>query len=443
MSDQANQSSDTTSNRVEAFEEPIFSPIDEVIEDIRQGKMVVMADDEDRENEGDLVCAADLVTPEHINFMIREARGLVCLSLTQERADRLELPLMAENNSARFSTAFTVSIEAREGVTTGISPADRAKTIQTAIAEDASAQDLARPGHIFPLRAKDGGTLVRAGHTEASVDLARLAGRRPAGVICEIINDDGSMARLPDLAKFCKKHGLKLCNIAQLIQHRMRNESVIERFAWVDLPTRWGSFKCAGYRSKVDGKEHLALCHNVSPADLRGPDAQDYSDEPVLVRVHSECLTGDALGSLRCDCGGQLGQALSQIAAAKRGALVYMRQEGRGIGLVNKLKAYELQDKGFDTVEANLMLGMKADQREYGVGAQILRDLGIRQMHLMSNNPRKFTALDGYGLEIVDRVPLEEDPVDSNKRYLRTKRDKLGHMLSIKDSTRLPKVNAD
>jgi len=426
-----------------ATEEPIFSPISEIIEDIRAGKMVVMADDEDRENEGDLVCAADLVTPEHINFMIREARGLVCLSLTPERADKLDLPLMAEDNNSRFGTAFTVSIEAREGVTTGISPADRARTIQAAVADDAEAAHLSRPGHIFPLRSKSGGTLVRAGHTEASVDLARLAGRRPAGVICEIINDDGSMARLPDLVTFCKKHGLKLCNIAQLIEHRMRTESVIERFAWVDMPTRWGHFHCAGYRSSVDGKEHLALCHNVMPADLRGPDDPSYGDDPVLVRVHSECLTGDALGSLRCDCGGQLGQALSQIHAAERGALIYMRQEGRGIGLANKLKAYELQDKGFDTVEANLMLGMKADQREYGVGAQILRDLGIRRMNLMSNNPRKFTALDGYGLEIADRVPIEQDPSESNKRYLKTKRDKLGHMLSIKDSTRLPKVGSE
>ncbi len=417
-----------------------FSPLSECIEDIRAGKFVIMVDDEDRENEGDLVMAADLVTPEAINFMIREARGLVCLSLTNQKADSLNLPLMTDDNTSGFGTAFTVSIEARKGVTTGISAADRSTTIRTAMADDCGPADLAKPGHVFPLRARDGGVLVRAGQTEGSVDLARLAGRRAAGVICEVIKDDGEMARLPDLEEFAKKHGLKICSVAQVIEHRMRHESIIERVAWAKLPTEYGYFDCAVYRSLVDGKEHLALCHNVAPADLREPGAPDWSDTPVLVRVHSECLTGDALGSLRCDCGEQLGAAMLQVQQAERGAVLYMRQEGRGIGLANKLRAYMLQDQGYDTVEANLMLGMKADQREYGTGAQMLRDLGIRRMNLMSNNPRKFTALDGYGLEIVDRVPLETTPSDDNKRYLRAKRDKLGHMLNIKDSSRLKRV---
>ncbi len=408
-----------------------FDPIEDVIADISAGKMVIIVDDEDRENEGDLVMAADLVTPQAINFMIREARGLVCLSLTNERADFLDLPLQSENNESPFQTAFTVTIEARSGVSTGISPADRAHTIKTAISEHSQASDLIRPGHVFPLRGRDGGVLVRAGHTEASIDLGRLAGCSPAGIICEIIKDDGEMARLPDLEAFAKKHQLKICSIAQLISYRMQHESLVERFCWIDFPTRYGYFKLAGYRSLVDGREHLALCHNVCPQDLREADHESYEDESVLVRVHSECLTGDALGSLRCDCGGQLPQALKKIQAAGRGALVYMRQEGRGIGLVNKLKAYQLQDKGFDTVEANLMLGMKVDQREYGTGAQILRDLGIRSMALMSNNPRKLKALPGYGLEIVDRIPIEETPSKENQRYLQTKRDKLGHMLNL------------
>jgi len=418
-----------------------LSPIREVIEDIRAGKMVILVDDEDRENEGDLVMAADMVTPEAINFMIREARGLVCLSMTNEKANSLSLPLMTDNNTSGFGTAFTVSIEARQGVTTGISAADRATTIRTAMRDDCKPADLARPGHVFPLRARDGGVLVRAGQTEGSVDLARLAGRRAAGVICEVIKDDGEMARMPDLEMFAKKHGLKIASVAQVIEYRMRHESIVQREAWAKLPTRWGYFDCAVYRSQVDGKDHLALCHNVKPLDMRGPEDVDYSGEPVLVRVHSECLTGDALGSVRCDCGEQLDAAMAQVAEAPRGVVLYMRQEGRGIGLANKIKAYMLQDQGYDTVEANLMLGMKADQREYGTGAQMLRDLGIRKMLLMSNNPRKFTALDGYGLEIVDRVPIEVKPGADNKQYLRAKRDKLGHMLSIKDSGRMRKVD--
>ena len=416
-----------------------LSSVEDVIEDIRNGKMIILVDDEDRENEGDLVMAADMVTPEAINFMIREGRGLVCLPMTDERANELELFPMVEDNTSRFGTAFTVSIEARKGVSTGISPADRATTILAAIDDDATPSDLARPGHVFPLRARKGGVLVRAGQTEGSVDLARIAGRRPAAVICEIVNDDGGMARLPDLEKFSKKHDIKICSIAQLIEYRMRNESIIDRVAWVDMPTQQGDFKCAAYRSLVSGRDHLALCHNIAPRDLSSPDDPSYENEPVLVRVHSECLTGDAFGSIRCDCNEQLVTAMESIKQAERGVLVYMRQEGRGIGLANKLKAYELQDQGYDTVEANLMLGHKADQREYGTGAQILRDLGVRKMELMSNNPRKFTGLEGYGLEVVGRVPLEVEPKSTNKNYLKTKRDKLGHMLKLpSDSGRSP-----
>jgi 3,4-dihydroxy 2-butanone 4-phosphate synthase/GTP cyclohydrolase II len=414
----------------------------EAIEDIRAGKMVIVVDDEDRENEGDLVMAADLVTPAAINFMAREGRGLICLSLTNAKADALNLPLMTDDNTSSFGTAFTVSIEARKGVTTGISAADRATTIAAAMADDAGPQDLARPGHVFPLRARDGGVLVRAGQTEASVDLARMAGRRAAGVICEVMRDDGEMARLPDLEVFAKKHGMKICSVAQIIEHRMHHERVVERIAWAKLPTQHGYFDCAVYRSLVDGKEHLALCHNVKPSDLRSPDEPGYADTPVLVRVHSECLTGDALGSLRCDCGEQIARAMEQVQQAERGVVIYMRQEGRGIGLANKIKAYALQDQGYDTVQANEMLGMKADQREYGTGAQMLRDLGIGKMLLMSNNPRKFTALDGYGLEIVDRVPLEVKARNENKGYLKTKRDKLGHMLKLPESGRMPAVKA-
>ena len=403
-----------------------LSTIEEVLEDIRQGKMIILVDDEDRENEGDLCIAAEKVTPEAINFMAKYGRGLICLALTPEKVDQLKLPLMATDThpSPPQGTAFTVSIEARYGVTTGISAHDRAVTILTAIADDAKPEDLVTPGHIFPLRARDGGVLVRAGHTEGSVDLARLAGLKPAGVICEIMNDDGTMARMPDLEKFAKRHGLKIITIADLIAYRLRNDSLVKRIAETMLPTAIaGEFRAIVYESDVDTNHHLAL--------VKG---EIDSNRPILVRVHSQCLTGDVFGSLRCDCGAQLHAAMRRIEEEGNGVIVYMRQEGRGIGFANKMKAYVLQDHGKDTVEANLALGFKPDLRDYGIGAQILRDLGVRKMRLMTNNPKKIVGLEGYGLKVVERVPIEIPPTKENYHYLMTKKKKMGHLLSLKVS---------
>jgi len=397
-----------------------LATVEEAVEEIRAGRFVILVDDEDRENEGDLVVAAELVTPEAVNFMAREGRGLVCLALTAERCAELDLPLMVADNTSPFGTAFTVSIEARGKISTGISAADRAATIRTAVDPATRPEDLLRPGHVFPLRARRGGVLKRAGQTEGSVDLARLAGLRPAAAICEIMKDDGTMARVPDLVEFARRHGLKILTIADLIRHRLANESIVERVASPRLPTRFGEFRIHAYRTPSTGEEHIAL--TLGTVD----DA-----EPVLVRVHSQCLTGDIFGSVRCDCGRQLEIALERIAAEGRGVLLYLLQEGRGIGLLNKLRAYELQDQGHDTVEANERLGFGADQRDYGIGAQILRDLGVRRMRLMTNNPAKYVALSGYGLEIAERVQLEVPPADTNRDYLRAKREKLGHLLTF------------
>lgn len=396
-----------------------FNTIKEAIDDIKEGKMVILIDDEDRENEGDLTIAAEKITPEAINFMAKHGRGLICLSLTPERVDHLKLPMMADMNTSRFGTAFTISIEAKRGVTTGISAADRAKTIKTAIHPKSKPDDIARPGHIFPLRAQPGGVLQRAGQTEGSVDLARLAGLSPAGVICEIMNDDGTMARVPQLAKFARKHGLKMVTIKDLIQYRMQNECLVTRLATTTLPTAFGGeFTATVFGNLVDDSLNIALVKGDISAD-----------EDILVRVHSECLTGDVFGSRRCDCGSQLHKAMAVIKQEGRGVILYMRQEGRGIGLVNKLKAYALQDEGLDTVEANVKLGFKADLRDYGIGAQILVELGVRKMRLMTNNPKKLIGLEGYGLKIVDRVPIESKPHEKNIKYLSIKKKKLGHML--------------
>ncbi|BDQ33740.1 bifunctional 3,4-dihydroxy-2-butanone-4-phosphate synthase/GTP cyclohydrolase II [Pseudodesulfovibrio portus] len=393
--------------------------IEEAIEDIRLGKMVIMVDDEDRENEGDLVCAAEAVTPEAINFMATYGRGLICLPMANTMADALGLELMAKKNESGFGTNFTVSIEAREGVTTGISAADRATTVLAAVADGACPESIVTPGHIFPLRAKDGGVLVRAGQTEGGSDIARLAGFKPAAVICEIMNEDGSMARMPDLEVYARKHNLKICSVADLIAYRMKFDGKsVTKVGEANLPTRWGNFKSAAFHSEADGKTHIALYMG----DI-------HPDKPTLVRVHSECLTGDVFGSLRCDCGPQLQDAMCMIRNEGKGVLVYMRQEGRGIGLGNKIRAYHLQDQGLDTVEANVKLGFPPDMREYGTGAQILVALGVSKMRLMTNNPKKMVGLEGYGLEVTERVPIEVGSCELNQKYLETKRDKMHHLI--------------
>lgn len=399
--------------------------VEEAIEEVRQGRMVILVDDEDRENEGDLTMAAEKITPEAVNFMTKYGRGLLCLSLTPEKIENLELPIMVPNNKSPYGTAFTVSIEAARGVTTGISAHDRAVTILTAVDPDASARDIISPGHIFPLRARRGGVLVRAGQTEGSVDLARLAGLTPAGAICEVMNDDGTMARLPELMVMAEQHNLKICTIKDIIQYRMRHERLVRRGAETTLPTEYGDFKLIGYENDVDKLNHVALVKGeIDP------------EEATLVRVHSECLTGDVFGSRRCDCGSQLARAMEIVQDAGKGVILYMAQEGRGIGLINKIKAYALQDQGCDTVEANLRLGFKPDLRDYGIGAQMLADLGVRKMRLMTNNPTKIVGLEGYGLEVVEQVPIVIEPCATNLRYMQTKKEKMGHIYDIK-TTRL------
>ena len=407
-----------------------FAQIPEVIEDLKAGKMIVLVDDESRENEGDIVVAAEKITSQQMNFILKEARGVVCLALTGEHCDKLHLHDQVAHNTATLGTAFTVTIDAapRFGVTTGVSAKDRTATIHAAVADNVRPDDLSRPGHINPLRAREGGVLVRVGQTEGSVDLCRLGGLKPAAVICEIMRDDGEMARRPDLEIFCKKHNLKMATIADLISYRMRREQFIKRIETIQLPTQWGMFTLHAYSSIVDKEPHLALCQG-GVGDL-GPDGKViHQDEPVLVRVHSECLTGDVFHSQRCDCGQQLGTAMETIAKIGKGVLLYMRHEGRGIGLANKLHAYALQDKGYDTVEANVLLGFPADKRDYGIGSQILRDLGLTRVRIMTNNPKKVYGIDGFGLKVVEEVPLRIEPGEYNKRYLQTKKDRMGHKL--------------
>jgi 3,4-dihydroxy 2-butanone 4-phosphate synthase/GTP cyclohydrolase II len=403
-------------------ERSAFATIEDAIEDIRQGKFVVVVDAADRENEGDLTIAAQFATPEAVNFMTKEGRGLICLCLAEERCDELGLRQMTDRNETPYGTAFTVSVEAREGVTTGISAPDRSRTIQVAIDPSSKPDDLVQPGHVFPLRARGGGVLVRAGQTEAAVDLARLAGLIPAGVVCEVMNEDGTMARVSDLIPYCERHGLKLVTVADLIAHRRRHERMVERTTSVRLPTAYGEFTAVAFREKLTGKHHVALVRG----DVDGA-------ENVLVRVHSECLTGDVFHSLRCDCGEQLEQALQRIASEDCGVLLYMAQEGRGIGLLNKLRAYELQENGLDTVEANLELGFAPDMRDYGIGNQILADLGLTTVRILTNNPKKIIGIEGFGVEVVEQVPIETAPTAENVRYLATKRDKLGHKLHHQD----------
>jgi 3,4-dihydroxy 2-butanone 4-phosphate synthase/GTP cyclohydrolase II len=400
----------------------MINTIEEALDDIRQGKMVILVDDEDRENEGDLTMAAEKVTPEAINFMAKYGRGLICLSLTEERLNELRLPMMVLDNTSRFQTAFTVSIDARKGVTTGISVADRAATILTAIDGSTTSEDLVSPGHVFPLRARRGGVLVRTGQTEGSVDLARLAGLKSSGVICEIMNEDGTMSRMPDLRVFAERHGLKIVTIADLIKYRLHKESLVRRIAEAKIPTKYGGlFTAIAYENDVDPFHHLALVKgDIQP------------DDEVLVRVHSQCLTGDVFGSRRCDCEEQLHKAMAMVEKEGKGVIVYMRQEGRGIGLVNKLRAYCLQDLGRDTVEANEALGFQADMRDYGIGAQILVNLGLHKIRLMTNNPRKIKGLEGYGIKVIERIPIESKPSQENIEYLKTKAKKMGHILSIK-----------
>ena len=400
-----------------------FATIPDAIEDIKAGKFLIIVDDENRENEGDLAIAAELVTPEAINFMARNARGLICLPITGSRLDELRVPLMVQENTAKFSTAFAVSIEAKHRTSSGISAHDRAATVKVVLDPNTKPEDLARPGHTFPIRAREGGVMVRAGHTEAIVDLAKFAGLYPAGVVCEIMNEDGTMARLPQLEAMADKFGIKIVSIADLITYRRRNEKFVERIAEAKLPTRYGDFVVIAYRSKVDPDEQVALVRG----DISG-------DEPVLVRVHSECLTGDVFGSLRCDCGGQIALAMEKIAAEGRGVFLYMRQEGRGIGFHNKLRAYALQDQGLDTVEANIALGFEPDLRDYGIGAQILADLGLHKIRLLTNNPKKVIGLESYGLQIVETVELRTPPTPYNLEYLKTKQKKLGHLLKVDEA---------
>ena len=400
-----------------------LATIPEAIEDIKAGKFVIVVDDEDRENEGDLVIAAEKVTAESINFMATHGRGLICMPVTGERLDELRIPMMSANNTSKFTTPFAMAVEAREGTTTGISAADRARTVQVMVDSNTRPEDLLMPGHMFPLRARDGGVLVRGGQTEATVDLARMAGLKPAGVLCEIMNEDGTMARLPQLKVFARKHGLKIISVADLIAYRYRHERLVQKVADAKLPTPFGNFKVIAYKSSTDPAEHLAM--------VMGDVA---TDEPVLVRVHSQCLTGDVFHSKRCDCGEQIEMSMKRIAEEGRGVVLYMRQEGRGIGIHNKIKAYALQDKGMDTVEANLSLGFKVDHRDYGVGAQILADLGVHSMRLMTNNPKKISGLESYGLKIVEQLPITTQPNPHNRKYLSTKQKKMGHLLKVPDN---------
>ena len=407
-----------------------FSPIPEILEELKLGKPIILVDDEDRENEGDIVYAAEKITPQAVNFMLVHGRGLICLAMTSEWCDRMHLHAQTETNTAQLGTAFTVTVDAHPkfGVTTGVSAKDQSATIQAAVADNAQPADLLRPGHTHPLRARDGGVLVRAGQTEGSVDLARLAGLKPAGVICEVLRDDGEAMRRPELEFFSEKHGLKMCTIADLISYRLHREQFVKRVESVTLPTRWGTFRLHAFQSAIDPQPHLALCKG----GIGEPDDTGHvppQNDPVLVRVHSECLTGDVFGSGKCDCGWQLETAMERIEAEGKGVLLYLRQEGRGIGLVNKLHAYALQETGLDTVEANLQLGFAADKRDYGIGSQILRDLGLRKIRIMTNNPRKIYGIEGYGLSIVDAVPIKAEPGEHNRRYLETKKAKLGHNL--------------